>query len=353
MLGKFLNRYGVRDPREVPAGWSEWHALVDPSTYRYYGYTFNDDGRLTHYGEAPADYQTDVITERAEEIVRRRAASEQPFFLWAAYLAPHNGGPRESDDPTGTYSPVPAPRHRDAFAGTPLPRPRSFNERDLSDKPRGIRRRPRLGRARRAALREVWQQRRESLLAVDEGVERIVDALRESGELDDTLLIFTSDNGYMTGEHRVATGKVVPYEPSLRVPLLMRGPGIPAGERRTQLVWNGDIAPTVLEATGASAPWVTDGRSLLPFVRAPWLRPRRSILIEAPPRHSGAVRFTGIRTRRYLYVEHGTGERELYDLRHDPGELRNLARRPRVASPRTPLARQLARLRGCAGVSCR
>jgi arylsulfatase A-like enzyme len=353
MLGKFLNRYGVRDPREVPAGWTEWHALVDPATYRYYGYAFNDDGALTRFGEAAADYQTDVVTERAEEVVRRRAASDQPFFLWTAYLAPHNGGPREPDDPPGTYSPVPAPRHRNAFTHLRLPRRTSFDEADVSDKPRGIRRRPRLAPARRAALREVVQQRRESLLAVDEGVERIVGALRDAGELDDTLIVFTSDNGYMTGEHRVATGKVLPYEPSIRVPLEMRGPGVAPGSRRSQLVWNGDIAPTILKATGATAPWTTDGASLWPIIRDPAYDAHRSILIESPPRHSGAARFTGLRTRNALYVEHGTGERELYDLRHDPAELRNLARRARVSARQGALGRRLARLRSCAGSRCR
>jgi N-acetylglucosamine-6-sulfatase len=353
LLGKFLNRYGVRDPREVPPGWSEWHGLVDPSTYRYFGYTINDDGRLTHYGTAPADYQTDVITRRAEEIVRRRAKSDQPFFLWTAYLAPHNGGPREDDDPVGIYTPVPAPRHRDVYAGRPLPRSAAFNEADVSDKPRGIRRRPRLDRSRRAAIRESWQQRRESLLAVDEGVAGIVGALRESGELENTVLIFTSDNGYLTGEHRAAAGKVLPYEPSIRVPLLIRGPGIPVRAHRSQLVWNGDLAPTILELAGARAPWVTDGESLLPFIRDAALDPQRSILLEAPPRHTGAIRFTGLRTRRYLYVEHGTGETELYDLVRDPNELDNRAGRPRVARRQAALARQLARLRYCAGPSCR
>jgi N-acetylglucosamine-6-sulfatase len=353
LLGKFLNHYGIRDPREVPPGWTEWHALVDPTTYRYDGYTFNDDGRLTRYGDAPSDYQTDVITARAEEIVRRRAAARPPFFLWVAYLAPHNGGPRESDDPPGTYSPVPAPRDRDAFAGAELPHGPAFDEADVSDKPRGIRRRPRLTPAAVAGIREVWQQRRESLRSVDEGVARIVAALRSAGALDNTLLIFTSDNGYLSGEHRVPTGKVLPYEPSIRVPLLVRGPGIPRGESRSQLVWNGDLAPTILAATGARAVWEPDGESLLPFVADPGLETGRDILLEAPRRHTGVERFVGLRSRTHVLVEHSTGERELYDVRRDPAELDNLAGSPGAATLEHELAARLDALRHCAGRSCR
>jgi arylsulfatase A-like enzyme len=354
LLGKYLNRYGRRDPAEVPPGWTEWHGLVDPSTYSYYRYLFNDDGALRRYGDSPADYQTDVITGRAEEVVARRAASPQPFFLWVSYLAPHNGLPRNPGDRSGRPAPVPAPRHRGAFAGEPLPRTPAFDEADVSDKPPAIRRRPRLSPSGVAAIEQHYRRELESLLAVDEGVERIVAALERAGELDDTLLVFTSDNGYLHGEHRAPGGKLLPYEPSIRVPLLMRGPGVPSGLRLRQLAANVDLAPTLLEAAGAAAPWASDGLSLFRFLRDPAVETGRDLLIEGTARRrDGLPRFAGLRTPGHLYLERDTGERELYDLARDPHQLRNVAGSPGAATLEGALARRLERLRWCAGAGCR
>jgi arylsulfatase A-like enzyme len=354
LLGKYLNRYGRRDATEVPAGWTEWHGLVDPSTYSYYRYVINDDGVLRRYGASAAEHQSDVITQRAEEIVARRAAAPEPFFLWVGYLAPHNGLPREPGDPAGRPSPVPAPRHAGAFAGEPLPRTPAFDEADVRDKPAAIRRRPRLSAGDVAAIEYHYRQELESLLAVDEGVARIVGALERTGELEDTLLVFTSDNGYLHGEHRAPGGKVLPYEPSIRVPLLMRGPGVPRGLRLPQLVANVDLAPTLLEAAGAAGAWDADGLSLWSFLRDPGLEAGRDLLIEGPARRrNGLPRFAGLRTPGHLLVERDTGDRELYDLARDPHQLRNLAGSPGAAGLEAALARRLERLRWCAGAACR
>jgi arylsulfatase A-like enzyme len=220
----------------------------------------------------------------------------------------------------------------------------------VSDKPPAIRKRPRLRPWQIRALVSTHRQRLASLVAVDEGVARIVAALRAAGKLRDTLVIFTSDNGFLLGEHRVLTGKILPYEPSIRVPLLMRGPGVPRGIRRRDLVWNGDLAPTILDAAGARSAFPLDGRSLL----APPRR-RRDILLEGPParRTNGMPRFIGLRTPRYKYVEYLWGARELYDLSRDPDEARNLARSPSTARLRATLRQRLARLAGCAGAACR
>ncbi|MGH3028971.1 MAG: sulfatase family protein, partial [Gaiellaceae bacterium] len=247
-LGKYLNGYGRTDPREIPPCYDEWRGSVDPSTYRFYDYTLNENGTLNTYGRV---YQTDLYARKAVNIINRRAPQAQPFFLSVAFLAPHSGGPREPDDPVGQATPVPAPRHRNDFASAPLPRPPGFNERNVSDKPVGIRNRPLLGPARIAKIRENYQQRLESILAVDEAVARIVAALRSTGELDETLIVFTSDNGFFHGEHRVPAGKVLVYEPSVRVPLIIRGPSVPAGARRSSLVANIDLAPTILDAANA------------------------------------------------------------------------------------------------------
>ena len=345
-LGKYLNGYGTRNPTEIPPGWGEWHGSVDPSTYRYYNYTLNENGRLVTYGTGAANYQTDVYARKAVDIIGRQVADPRPFFLWVAFLAPHSGGPREAGDPAGMSTPVPAPRHQNAFANEALPIPPSFNEADVSDKPAAIRNRPLMGTARIAAVRENYQQRLESLLAVDDAVAQIVSALTVTGQLDNTYIIFTSDNGFFHGEHRVPSGKVLLYEPSVRVPLIVRGPGIPHGKHRSQFVVNTDLAPTILSATGVQPARVLDGRSLLPFARDPFFYSGRDLLLETPT-------YSAIRTPNWLYAEHATGERELYNLARDRYELSSLHADPRYDRIKANLAMRLARLRSCKGAVCR
>jgi N-acetylglucosamine-6-sulfatase len=349
-VGKYLNGYGTRNAREVPPGWNDWHGTVDPSTYRFYGYTVNENGTPRTYGSNPASYQADVFTEKALAIVRARAPQQQPFFLSLAYLAPHSGGPREADDPPNQATPAPAPRHRNRFAAEPLPQPPSFNEADVSDKPAAIRNRPLLGPARLAAIRENYQQRLESLLAVDEGVARIVGELERLGELDRTLILFTADNGFFHGEHRIAQGKVLLYEPSIRVPLIVRGLEVRAGRRSSVPVSNIDLAPTIAAVAGARPGRRVDGRSLRPLLRDPNVGWGRDLLIEREP---GAATFAALHTPRFVYAEHGSGEKELYDLSLDPDQLQSRHADPAYDAVRTRLAQRLFDLRRCTGDSCR
>jgi arylsulfatase A-like enzyme len=322
---------------------------VDPSTYSFYNYTLNENGTLRRYGDAPFEYQADVYTEKAVGIIRRLAPKRQPFFLSVAYLAPHSGSPREADDPANLATPVPAPRHRNAYDAEPMPRPASLNEADVSDKPAGIRGRPLLTPARLAAVEEHYQQRLESLLAVDQGVARIVAALRAARELTRTYIIFTADNGFFHGEHRIPTGKVLPYEPSIRVPLLMRGPGLPRGRVTSAAAANIDLAPTIAAMAKARAGRVVDGISLLPIARGGAGVRGRELVIES----GQGARFTGLRNDRYLYVEHSTGEQELYDLVTDPAQLQSRHADPAYAAVKATLAARLAVLRTCAGAACR
>jgi arylsulfatase A-like enzyme len=349
-IGKFMNRYGIDSPpTEVPPGWNEWYTSVDPSTYSFTEYQLNENG-VVSWGDG---YSTDEYTERAVDAVERLAPSADPFFLSVAYLAPHSGRPAESDDPAGLATPMPAPRHRDAFAADALPLSPAFDEADVSDKPSFVRRLPRLSAERTAAIREMYQQELESLLAVDEGIVRVVDALRSAGELENTLIVFTSDNGFFHGEHRVPYGKVMVYEPSIRVPLVLRGPGVPAGERRRQLVTNADLAPTILEAAGAApAGRVPDGRSLFPLLRDRGLAWGRELLVEGAPGFR-AVAYAALRNDRFVYAEHDNGERELYDLRRDPHQLENAIGLRRYAAVEARLAERLAALHACAGAGCR
>jgi len=221
----------------------------------------------------------------------------------------------------------------------------------VSDKPASIQRRQLIRPARIVGVQENYQQRLESLLAVDEGIAEIVAALRRSGELDRTLILFTSDNGFFHGEHRVPAGKVFVYEPSIRVPLIMRGPGVPAGERRGQLVTNADLAPTILDVAGARAERTQDGRSLFPLLRDRGRQWGRDLLIEGGD--GGGASFDALRTYRYLYAEYSTGERELYDLRTDPDELESLHANPFYQPLIHRLSLRLASLRNCRGRDCR
>jgi arylsulfatase A-like enzyme len=352
-LGKFLNHYGTANSAEVPPGWSEWYGSVDPSTYNYYGYTLNQNGLLVNYGadRDPAFYQTDFYGRLASNLIARNAGGGSPFFLSVGFLAPHSGKPKTRDDPNNFPTPDPAPRHRNRFARVALPRPRSFNELDVRDKPRIIRRRGRLSPATIAAIRENYQQELESLLAVDDAVARIVDALKRSGELDNTLVIFTTDNAFFHGEHRIRDGKILVYEPSIHLPLIMRGPHVPRGAHRRQLVTNADLAPTILDAANAKPGRVEDGRSLLPLLRDRGREWGRELLVEGGDGTGSA--FDAVRNYRFLYAEYLNGDRELYDLRRDPDELRSRHAAPSYARIRAGLARRLAVLRTCRGRGCR
>jgi N-acetylglucosamine-6-sulfatase len=344
-IGKYLNGYRQGVTPDLPPGWTDWYGSYDPTTYRFYDYTLNENGTPVMYGSDPASYQADVYTGKAVALIRRLAPKAQPFFLSVAYLAPHSGGPREPDDPRGQATPVPAPRHKDRFAAEPLPMPPSFNEADVSDKPARIRNRQPLPPQRIAGVTENYRQRLESLLAIDEGVAAIVAALRASGELERTLIVFTSDNGFFHGEHRVPAGKVLVYEPSVRVPLVVRGPGVPRGRIDSRLVANVDLAPTVLDAADAKAGRKLDGRSLLVLLARAQEGRKRDILLETPD-------YAAVRTTRYVYVEHTTGERELYDLVRDPHQLESRHADPAFDTIRADLARRLAKLRRCAGSAC-
>jgi N-acetylglucosamine-6-sulfatase len=344
MIGKYLNGYS-NDPL-VPRGWSEWQAAA-PDTQRVYNYTLNENGTLVRYGTDPADYKQDVLTRKAVNLIDRRAPRAKPFFLWLTYTAPHSGGPDPNPNPPfncgGTAKP--APRHAHAFDSEPLPRPPNFNEADVSDKPAAIQNRPLLSTSQIANIRREYRCRLESVLSVDEGVKAVVQALRARGELSSTVLMFTTDNGFFAGEHRIPSGKLHIYEESIRVPLAMRGAGIPNGVNVSDLAINADLAPTIVDLAGANPRLVMDGRSLIPVANQPGLEQGRELLIEQP-------NFAAIRTERYLYAQHGTGERELYDLNQDPFELDSRHDDPAFAAIQAQLSARLDELQNCAGPSC-
>ncbi|HEY0512798.1 MAG TPA: sulfatase [Thermoanaerobaculia bacterium] len=354
-LGKYLNNYGVGSPAPPP-GWSRWFGLIDPTTYRMYDYTVSDGGRPVSYGESPKDYQTDVLAAKAEEILRSRAGSAQPFFVMVTPIAPHLERIGRDQTP-----PRPAPRHAGRFAAEALPAKSDFDEPDVSDKPNHIRNRPRLSPAERLHVTATYRACLASLLAVDDLVERLVKVLDETGQLGRTVIVFTSDNGFFFGEHRVSEGKYLPYEESIRVPLIIfdgrGGAGVhggifPAGATVAQPVSNVDLAPTIVALAGARARRVMDGRPLLPLALDPQQGKSRTLLIEGAGQGHGKPPFAAVRDARWFYAEYRNGDRELYDLQNDPFELRSVHADPAFAAVRNDLAGRLARLRACSGPSC-
>jgi N-acetylglucosamine-6-sulfatase len=368
-IGKYMNGYGTQVKADVPPGWTEWHGAIDGSTYRMWGYRLDDNGHRHTYGkpfvEDPRLYQTDVYRRKAVDFIKRRASSKRPFFLSVAFLAPHHEM-KSIRDVTGKLV-RPAPRYANALRDDSLGNTRAFDEGNVTDKPVFLRR-GQLSVSVMDRIAEHHRQRQRTLLSVDDAVVAIVKALRDAGELKDTYILFTSDNGYMQGEHDVPSGKMLPYDPSTQVPLIISGPGIPHGRVSKELVGNVDLSPTLLQIAHAQAGLTQDGRSLIPFARHPERRTRRAFLHETggeryvPLRDQDqdgdpAVRrilsYRAVRTNRWLYVEYRAGGRELYDLDLDPNELHSHAYDPRYAGIRHTLHRLLLRLERCKGETCR
>ncbi len=385
-IGKMPNGFPAPNaPTYVPPGWGpfaggigplskgEFYAFLGPGS-SYFGFQLNENGLVNQYEQD--QYQTDTYADIAVDRIDNHVTAfpNSPLYMQVQFFAPH--------DPN-----QPATRHAGAFSTALLPVDKSFNEKDVRDKPFWAKRINRLGFGLISKIAARYRGRLETLLAVDEAIERIVAKLEAEGRLGNTYLIFTSDNGFMQGQHRLHQGKFVPYEPSIQVPLLIRGPGIPPGGLSKELVTNVDITATILEMTGAAAGLTQDGRSILPFARDPARKTTRPILLETgPPGAIGEIasasgkgrraklskyvknldldrsaqiarvitapRYRAIRTGRYLLVKYGDGGRELYDLQKDRLEVNNFYKNIRYRAVRKFLIKGLAKLTPCAGATC-
>jgi arylsulfatase A-like enzyme len=362
LIGKYLNGYPVSAGKTYqPPGWTDWYGAIDSDqAYGEYDYDVIHDGTRIHHGTAPQDYGTTVYTSYAEQFVHDEATKGRSFFLDLAYFAPHQPA-------------TPAPADLKLFPNAQAPRPPSFDEPNVADKPAYIRALPTLSPTVKDAIDRLYRNRIRSLQAVDRGVAQLVAQLQKLGILDDTYFVFTSDNGFHLGEHRLPAGKRTPYDDDIHVPFFVRGPGIAAGSTVHALSGNVDIAPTVAAIAGATVPSSVEGRSLLDLWRGAatpsnWrtgyllehapepnsgdndLEAGRGVLVAAEP--TDIPTYEGVRTQDAVYVEYDTGERELYDLRTDPFELYNAAR----SAPRALLAQwhdYLAPLTDCHGARCR
>ena len=227
-IGRYLLNYDRATPPggdwqtdgglDAPPGLDDWFGYVGAPTM-YNGATFSDNGTPVVEGSGKPGYTTRVMNHHALDFIRQAKADPRPFFLMLAHVAPH-AAQTTGPGPCGVGGlPIPDGGKLGKWSDAPLPKPPSFDERNVSDKPDWIRTRPHLGHRKRAGLKLGWRCSNASLSTVDDGVAQIVRQLRQQGDLDNTAIFVTSDNGYLFGEHRVFLNKVYPYEEALRVPL--------------------------------------------------------------------------------------------------------------------------------------
>jgi N-acetylglucosamine-6-sulfatase len=411
-IGKYLNGYGVVNQTEIPPGWTDWHGTIDQTSYDMFNYWVNDNGTVTKYGDDawneaimsfsrevanqtfadyngllgfilqnlivpfqgensvfgdtdPDTHQVDQLADRAVRFVRRSAPKRAPFFLQFAPPAPHREDLPENAGYRGINPRVPARYERKVqnlrFTDSP-----SFDEADISDKPGLLGELDPLADQRNTAplsgLEQIENYRRGrigNLWALDDAVARLVRTVKKAGELRNTIFIFHSDNGWLLGEHRIPGDKFVPYEESLLVPTIIRGPGFPANRKVKAMGANVDLTRTILNAAKAKPNRVQDGIDLRPLARGKG--PKRSAtLIEATRAlfvlpgfpYQWDVPYHGVRTDRFKYVNWSTGGEELYDLVNDPYEMENLASDPAFVETKAELLALADRLRDCKGKAC-
>lgn len=326
MLGKYLNGYF---PIKHPAapGWSFW--AVAGNGYGGFNYNLKQNDKIVHYGAAAADYLTDEVSELGVRFIKQSA--QQPFLIETATFAPH-----------APYTP--APRDANAFPGLKAPRTPAYDAAPDANAPKWQRNKRSLAAAQMASIDRDFRRRAQSVLAIDAMIGDLQAAVASIGQEKNTYFVFSSDNGYHMGEHRLMPGKMTAYDTDIHVPLIVTGPGVIAGSAAEEIVENIDLCPTFTELAGAVAPPNSDGRSLVMLFRgqkvSDW---RTATLVEhhgptqdrtdpdLPGVHSGnPPSYSAIRTHTDLYVEYETGEREYHDLVSDPYELQNtfLSRSP-------------------------
>jgi N-acetylglucosamine-6-sulfatase len=338
-FGKYLNGYGTT---RIPDGWDRWFAASARATMQ----RFNDQGTQVTYDPSRHHFE-DLLREEALAWLGKRDRS-RPFLAVMATHAPHMPA-------------TPAPRHSTLFTDARLPEPPSFNEDDLSDKNEWVRQRPPLSRAEIDGMDLLYRDRLRAMEGVDEMLGAVLSELRREGELSNTYVFFTSDNGYHFGEHRFHQGKETSYEEDISVPMIVRGPGVARGAARRQIVLNQDLGPTFAEIAGARTPDFVDGRSFLPALGdspPPGSQWRSAFLVNSPNTDTTAdwlrsmSNNSAVRTPHYEYIDYATGKSELYDMAKDPYQTHSLMANP-PDDALTQLRNQLGQLRDCSGQGCK
>lgn len=334
----FVGKWHMGNDPTPRRGFDFWAALpgqgrsMDPEIY--------ENGSL----QVVSGYTTDILTERAVSFVQRDR--NRPFFLYIGHKAIHPDSIQLDDgsvDPNSQRGYVPAPRHEGRYREGVWPNRENVIE--SADDPRG---KPALSRAlgRKhspqmlesfgeffdfAHNQDIMRTRAEMLLAVDEGVGRILATLEAQGMIDHTVILLTSDNGYWFGEHNLSLERRLPYEEAIRMPMLIRYPAlVEAGSEFPGLVSSVDIAPTVLDLAGADIGDHIQGRSFVPLLAGRTDGWRDTVLIEFytyenPMPWLVDMDYRAVRTDRFKYIHwtHHPEENELYDLAEDPFEMSN------------------------------
>jgi arylsulfatase A-like enzyme len=340
MMGKYLNGYLPKD-KYVPPGWNEWD--VAGNGYPEYNYNLLENGQVKHYGQ---QYLTDVLSTKATGFIDGSVRAGKPFMIEVATFAPH--APYTPDAPD-----------KDKFPGLKAPRTAAYDKLP-ANAPAWLASRAPLTTAEQAQIDTAFRKRVQAVQSVDRMIGSIRATLQKEGVAGDTVVVFTSDNGYHMGEYRLDPGKQTAFDTDIHVPLIMAGPGVQTGATVTQPAENIDLRPTYDAIAGASTPSDVDGRSLVSLMAgsAPgsW---RTAALIEHhgpdvnksdpdyPAKNSGnPTTYNAIRTLDYTYVEYADGSKEYYDRTSDPDELDNTYRSLN-ASRDAQLHQQLAALVTC------
>jgi len=340
LFGKYFNGYPFgRGNYYVPPGWDEWQAGYG-NMYKQYDWNMSSNGTSVHYGTSAADYEVNVLAQKTSDFIAASAASGQPFF---AYFTP-----------TATHSPWRAsPTWSGKFATTPVKGSPNFNEADVSDKPAWVRALPTRDRSvMDANRRKEWA----AAGSVDDAVRRIDGALQTAGVIDNTVVIFMTDNGYAFGEHRWVK-KICEYNECNSTPLLVRYPG-QGGRQDSHLISNVDLASTISEIGGATPGLPQDGMSFAPLLTGTPPASWRDGLLQhwsggdgkgKPGTPDSVPQFWAVRTANWKYVEIDNGDKELYDEGADPYELTNRAGDATLAAVQADLKLKLDALKASAG----
>jgi N-acetylglucosamine-6-sulfatase len=332
LVGKYVNSYTNADVHhEIPPGWDDWQVMDSVPMEAYYNYTINDNGRLVHYGNKPNDYSTSVLTRKAVHFIQ---GARHPFFLYFAPVSPHLPATPDRRD-LGKLDNI-----------APIDEP-SFNQRNIAKEPWRSWHKNLLNAGAQSYVNHVRIRQEETLLSLDRSVGSVVQALKARHELNRTVIIYTSDNGFLWGEHRLG-GKVWPYQESTHVPLIVRTPWTTTAQRNNQPVLNIDLASTISELAGAKPDLPQDGRSLVPFLEGRQIPWRHAFLEEYLGKDllhkGGPPPYEAVQTRRNLWVEYQNGWRELYNLQKDPWEMSNVAGDPHNKALETSLSQVVQRL---------
>ena len=322
MMGKYLNQYA---PAYPPApGWDEWD-VAGNGGYGEFGYTLNQDGQRVRYGLSANDYLTDVLAAKASTFIDSAAAASHPFMLEVATFAPH-----------APYTP--APRYANAAQQLSYPKTPAY-DRLPANPPPWLKGHPALTAGDQNQITASFRKRVEDDFSVDDMIGQLENELAAKGLAQNTYFVFSSDNGFHMGEYTLTSGKQTAFETDIRVPLIVTGPGVPAGRTVSQLTSSIDLAPTFETLAGLPVPADVDGHSLASLWHgrdpADW---RQAILVEHhgpdfspadPDRQTSKPgdppTYEAVRTATALYVRYAGGAQEYYDTATDPYELDNLA----------------------------